>query len=280
MLPTTHAPSRPATGTHRPVRRGPALVVVVALAILSVGLLVGHVVDRHDRHHTDHRDHGAHRRHYRHRSATDPPRVRHRAGERGVRRHLRRPGGRSLPGHHPAGVGGHPHPVLRDRALLERQLHRPHLGPGAESRPTSPTARCSPTSRPGTPVGSGRPDRRLGLRLPAPRCRPSPTRLDAAHLTWKAYMQDMGNVPSRESAVCGHPAVGAVDHTQLAVPGDGYATRHDPFVYFHSIIDDTAAVRLPCGPARLHRRYPAGLGTGGHHGARHRPGLGRRPPRT
>ncbi len=64
--------------------------------------------------------------------------------------------------------------------------------------------------------------------------------LDAAGLTWKAYMQDMGNIPSRESAVCGHPAVGAVDLTQKAVPGDGYATRHDPFVYFHSIIDDTA----------------------------------------
>ena len=64
--------------------------------------------------------------------------------------------------------------------------------------------------------------------------------LDAAHLTWKAYMQDMGNVPTRESAVCGHPTVGAADPTQTAVPGDGYAARHDPFVYFHSIIDDTA----------------------------------------
>jgi hypothetical protein len=64
--------------------------------------------------------------------------------------------------------------------------------------------------------------------------------LDAHHLTWKAYMQDMGNIASREPAVCGHPAVGAPDRTQTAVPGDGYATRHDPFVYFRSIIDDTA----------------------------------------
>ncbi len=64
--------------------------------------------------------------------------------------------------------------------------------------------------------------------------------LDAAHLTWKGYMQDMGNDPSRESATCGHPAVGAVDRTQRAVPGDGYATRHDPFVYFHTVIDDSA----------------------------------------
>ncbi len=76
------------------------------------------------------------------------------------------------------------------------------------------------------------------------------TQLDAAHLTWKAYMQDMGNVPTRESAVCGHPEVGTVDQTQQAVPGDGYATRHDPFVYFHSIIDDTklcAARVVPLG---------------------------------
>ena len=64
--------------------------------------------------------------------------------------------------------------------------------------------------------------------------------LVAAHLTWKGYMQDMGNDPSREAAVCGHPAVGTVDQTQHAVPGDGYATRHDPFVYFHTVIDDTA----------------------------------------
>jgi hypothetical protein len=64
--------------------------------------------------------------------------------------------------------------------------------------------------------------------------------LTQAHLTWKGYMEDMGNIPSRESAVCGHPAVGSPDRTEVAVPGDGYATRHDPFVYFHSVIDDTS----------------------------------------
>ena len=61
--------------------------------------------------------------------------------------------------------------------------------------------------------------------------------LTQAHLTWKGYMEDMGNIPSRESAVCGHPTVGSPDLTEKAIPGDGYATRHDPFVYFHSIID-------------------------------------------
>jgi phosphatidylinositol-3-phosphatase len=64
--------------------------------------------------------------------------------------------------------------------------------------------------------------------------------------SWKGYMEDMGNDPTRESSACGHPALGVgTDHTNeaeapsAAVPlGDQYATRHDPFVYFHSVIDD------------------------------------------
>jgi len=64
------------------------------------------------------------------------------------------------------------------------------------------------------------------------------TQLSAAGLSWKAYMQDMGNDPARESAACGHPGLGEQDETQKAESGDGYATRHNPFVYFHSVIDD------------------------------------------
>jgi hypothetical protein len=62
--------------------------------------------------------------------------------------------------------------------------------------------------------------------------------LTAKKLSWKAYMQDMGNIPTREAAACGHPALNSTDETQKAVAGDGYATRHDPFVYFHSVIDE------------------------------------------
>lgn len=68
--------------------------------------------------------------------------------------------------------------------------------------------------------------------------------LMAANLTWKGYMEDMGNDPARESSTCGHPQLNALDLTEkaeapsAAVPqGDMYATRHDPFMYFHSIID-------------------------------------------
>jgi hypothetical protein len=69
--------------------------------------------------------------------------------------------------------------------------------------------------------------------------------LTAANLTWRGYMEDMGNDPTRESSTCGRPTLGTADLTQVAeapstaVPlGDSYASRHDPFVYFHSIVDN------------------------------------------
>ena len=61
--------------------------------------------------------------------------------------------------------------------------------------------------------------------------------MNAAHLTWKAYMEDMGNNPSREASVCGHVPIGSVDITNNETPEDQYAARHNPFVWFHSIID-------------------------------------------
>lgn len=67
-----------------------------------------------------------------------------------------------------------------------------------------------------------------------------PDQLDAAKLTWKGYFEDMGNTPAREAATCAHPALNAQDNTQAATATDQYAARHNPFIYFHSIIDDQA----------------------------------------
>src|SRR5215469_16155004 len=67
-----------------------------------------------------------------------------------------------------------------------------------------------------------------------------PDQLEAAGLTWKGYMEDMGKDPQRERATCGHVAVGARETTNTAEARDQYAAKHDPFVYFHSIIDDAA----------------------------------------
>jgi hypothetical protein len=73
-----------------------------------------------------------------------------------------------------------------------------------------------------------------------PVVRTLPDQLEAAGLTWKGYMEDMGNDPHRERATCGHVPLGASDPTSVARRGDQYAAKHNPFVYFHSIIDNPA----------------------------------------
>jgi phosphatidylinositol-3-phosphatase len=71
--------------------------------------------------------------------------------------------------------------------------------------------------------------------------------LATKQLSWKGYMEDMGNDPRRENAGCGQPVkfdAGWSDGTQTAEKRDQlvdqYASRHNPFVYFHSIVDDAA----------------------------------------
>jgi hypothetical protein len=54
--------------------------------------------------------------------------------------------------------------------------------------------------------------------------------LDGAGKSWKSYQEDM-------TTPCRHPKIGDGDSTLIARRGDMYATRHNPFVYFHSIID-------------------------------------------
>jgi hypothetical protein len=54
--------------------------------------------------------------------------------------------------------------------------------------------------------------------------------LEHGGMTWKGYMEDMRQP-------CRHPTLGSRDTTQSARVGDQYAARHNPFVYFHSIID-------------------------------------------
>jgi hypothetical protein len=66
--------------------------------------------------------------------------------------------------------------------------------------------------------------------------------LEAKGLTWKGYMQDMGTASATAPlTTCDHPAIGTADQTEGARADDQYATKHNPFVYFHSIIDRQAA---------------------------------------
>jgi hypothetical protein len=82
--------------------------------------------------------------------------------------------------------------------------------------------------------GTGRYGQALGSGCVYPRTVPTIAgQLTAAGKTWRGYMEDMGTP-------CRHPAIGAHDTTIEPQPHDMYATRHNPFVYFHSILDSPA----------------------------------------
>ncbi|MEA2426055.1 MAG: phosphatidylinositol-3-phosphatase [Thermoleophilaceae bacterium] len=63
--------------------------------------------------------------------------------------------------------------------------------------------------------------------------------LAAKGLKWRGYMEDMANGPA-DQKTCRHPQPNQPDSTQSARQGDQYAARHNPFVYFHSLIDGPA----------------------------------------
>ena len=70
--------------------------------------------------------------------------------------------------------------------------------------------------------------------------------LTSKHLSWREYAQDIGNNPHRDGTVmtqngpaCGHPKIGGEDFTDSTGPkNDSYATRHNPFMYFRSVISN------------------------------------------
>ncbi len=71
--------------------------------------------------------------------------------------------------------------------------------------------------------------------------------LTSRHLTWKAYLQDMGNDPKRDSTAatgqgpaCGHPKVGKPDPTEGAEAADQFADRHEGFMYTEAVIGSPA----------------------------------------
>jgi hypothetical protein len=71
--------------------------------------------------------------------------------------------------------------------------------------------------------------------------------LTSKGLTWKAYLQDMGNDPKRDSTTqtkqgpaCGHPKIGTADPTEGATAADSYAARHEGFMYMESVMGNPA----------------------------------------
>jgi len=71
---------------------------------------------------------------------------------------------------------------------------------------------------------------------------------------WKGYMEDMNAAaPKGKQFPCRHPEIGQRDPWQDAEVGDQYATRHNPFVYFHSIINLRTCRRHDVGFSHLRK---------------------------
>jgi phosphatidylinositol-3-phosphatase len=68
--------------------------------------------------------------------------------------------------------------------------------------------------------------------------------IGAAGLTWKGYMEDLGFDAARDAPMsCKSPSGGAFqDTTQKAEAQDGYAARHNPFLYYHTVLDSSACL--------------------------------------
>lgn len=95
--------------------------------------------------------------------------------------------------------------------------------------------------------------------------------IQAAGMSWHGWMEDLGNTAQREATTCGEPAVAgtavdpttspATDDTQKATLSDQYAARHNPFAYFHSLIDPVGGTTSPCN-ANVTSLAGSGAGTG------------------
>jgi hypothetical protein len=68
-----------------------------------------------------------------------------------------------------------------------------------------------------------------------------PDQLEQENLTWKGFMEDLDRDPTRDDPqTCTAGRIGKPDQTERAAAGDQYAAKHDPFVYFHTILDRPA----------------------------------------
>ena len=76
--------------------------------------------------------------------------------------------------------------------------------------------------------------------------------LDDAGLQWRGYMEDM-------RTPCERPPIGTRDQTQRATIDSQYAVRHNPFVYFRSIINGVTCAKNDV-PLKRAAQGPAGVG--------------------
>jgi hypothetical protein len=117
--------------------------------------------------------------------------------------------------------------------------------------PNPQTQADCPTFTEFVATGTGANGQALGAGCVYPKSVPTiADQLDGKGLTWKSYQEDIAS-SATEPKTCRHPAIGAGDKTLIARKTDMYATRHNPFVYFHSVIDEPSCAKNVVGLGAL-----------------------------
>ena len=121
--------------------------------------------------------------------------------------------------------------------------------------PTEATAANCPIYNEVAPLSSGPDGQTLGQGCVYPSSTPTLMgQLAAKHLSWKAYVEGLGEGSSAPNA-CAHPAAGASDPSAAALAAGAtapiYQTWRNPFVYFGSIANSPACASQDAGMNRL-----------------------------
>jgi len=79
-----------------------------------------------------------------------------------------------------------------------------------------------------------------------------PGQLAGAELSWKAYVEDIGNgAAAGQPTACRHPGLGGADPNAAPLPGDAFQTWRNPFVYFAALTEDPECAENDVGLDRL-----------------------------
>jgi hypothetical protein len=118
--------------------------------------------------------------------------------------------------------------------------------------PTPATAANCPTYEALAPASSAADGQFLGEGCVYPQTTPTlPGQLEVKHLTWRAYVQGLGE-PGSSAAACAHPALGAPDPSSASpLAARPYATFRNPIVYFQGLTESPTCAADDAGLSSL-----------------------------
>ncbi|HEY7933462.1 MAG TPA: alkaline phosphatase family protein [Solirubrobacteraceae bacterium] len=117
--------------------------------------------------------------------------------------------------------------------------------------PTEATAANCPSYTQITPATTGADEQLLGNGCVYPKTTQTLVgQLAAKHLTWRAYLEGIGEAAT-SSGACAHPTLGAADPTSVQPYSGSYATFRNPFSYFQATADPSTCASEEVGLGKL-----------------------------